>query len=68
VFFGCTSLTSVIFAAGSAITSQKFGARVFPEGSEGDGGTTLRAAYLATEGGGAGTYTRGADMSNWTKQ
>jgi len=64
-FYKCTSLTSVTFATGSNITS--FGVDVFPEGSNGYGGDSLRNVYLtaATK---AGTYTRVANGSTWTKQ
>jgi hypothetical protein len=63
-FYGCTYLTSVTFAAGSNIPSANFGNNAFPEGSYG-GGDTLKTAYST---GKAGTYTRAAGGSTWTKQ
>jgi len=64
-FWGCTNLTSVTFAAGSAIDSNYFDTEAFPGGSEGWGGEELKTAYLLN---GAGTYTRTAGGSDWTKQ
>jgi len=64
VFNLCTGLTSVTFG-GSTITSTDFGYNAFPEGINGEGGDTLKTAYLV---GGAGTYTRDANGSTWTKQ
>jgi hypothetical protein len=64
-FSWCTNLVSVTFESGSAISSGNFGSSAFPEGSYGSGGDSLRTAYLA---GGAGTYTREANGSVWTKQ
>ncbi|GAB6392637.1 MAG: leucine-rich repeat domain-containing protein [Treponematales bacterium] len=58
-FNSCNSLTSVTFAPGSRISAENFSA---------DNGTfpgDLRAKYLA---GGAGTYTRAAGGSSWTKR
>jgi len=66
-FRSCTSLTSVTFATGSDINGENFGSYAFPEGSNGNGGNTLRAAYLANHGG-AGTYTRDSNGDAWTKQ
>jgi hypothetical protein len=63
-FEGCTSLTSVTFAAGSNITD--FRESAFPEGNTGEGGNSLRAAYQAASTK-AGTYTRPANGSTWTK-
>jgi hypothetical protein len=62
-FSGCTSLTSVTFASGDNITY--FGDDAFPEGSDGNGGNTLQTAYST---GKAGTYSREANGSIWTKQ
>jgi len=64
-FTGCFNLTSVTFAAGSAITSANFGENAFPQGS-GGGGDALKTAYFAA-GGGAGTYTRASGGSTWAK-
>jgi hypothetical protein len=64
-FDRCTGLTSVTFATGSNITSDYFGSSAFPQGTSVQGGDNLRTAYLA---GGAGTYTRTANGSSWTKQ
>jgi hypothetical protein len=64
-FNSCASLTSVTFAAGSNITNVNFGTNAFPEGSNGDGGNTLKSAYSA---GKAGTYTRAANGDTWTKK
>jgi len=58
-----TSLTSVTFATGSNIPDANFGYRAFPEGSSG-AGDTLKTAYST---GKAGTYTRSANGSTWTK-
>jgi len=60
----CTKLNSVTFATGSNITDASFGSEVFPEGTKGDGGNTLKTAYKT---GKAGTYTRAANGSTWTK-
>jgi len=62
-FYGCTSLTSVTFAEGSNISNTNFGSSAFPEGNY--GGDTLKTAYST---GKAGTYTRPANGSTWTKQ
>jgi hypothetical protein len=64
-FYGCSALTSVTFSAGGNITSFDYNA--FPNGVRPgmDYGDELRTAYLA---GGAGTYTRTAGGSDWTKQ
>jgi hypothetical protein len=62
-FIGCSSLTSVTFA-GNNITDGDFGIIAFPEGSSGYGGETLKTAYST---GKAGTYTRAANGSTWTK-
>jgi hypothetical protein len=67
VFTGCSSLTSVTFATGSNIPDANFGDRVFPEGSTGEGGNTLKTAYNAASPK-AGTYTRVANGSTWSKQ
>jgi hypothetical protein len=65
-FSGCTSLTSVTFATGSNITDSNFGNNIFPEGGGlGNGGNSLRTAYNT---GKAGTYTRAANGTTWTKQ
>jgi len=64
-FGGCTGLVSVTFGTGSNVTS--FETYAFPEGSSGDGGNSLREAYLA-ETTPAGTYTREPGGSEWTKQ
>jgi predicted small secreted protein len=65
-FSDCTSLTSVTFATGSNIQSTNFGSYTFPEGSSTDGvGDSLRIAYITGE---AGTYTRPANGTTWTKQ
>jgi hypothetical protein len=37
----------------------------FPEGRSGNGGNNLKTAYLA---GGAGTYTRTKEGSDWKKK
>jgi len=66
-FYGCASLTSVTFATGSSITWSNFRDDAFSEGSSGEGGDTLKTAYLAS-GGGAGTYTRASGGETWTKQ
>jgi len=66
-FSNCTSLTSVTFSMGSAIISDNFLVNIFPEGSSGNGGSTLRTAYLSG-GGGAGTYTRASGGTTWAKQ
>jgi len=59
-----SSLTSVTFAIGSAISSDDFGSFAFPPDYYGS--DNLRTAYLA---GGAGTYTRtSSGGSTWTKQ
>jgi len=63
-FGHCTNLTSVTFEAGSDITDANFGNNAFPEKMYGYG-NTLKAAYST---GKAGTYTRDADGSTWTKQ
>jgi len=65
VFYGCKSFTNVTFTTGSNISSANFGNDVFPEGSNGSGGNTLKTAYNT---GKAGTYTREAYGSTWTKQ
>ncbi|MDR2597023.1 MAG: leucine-rich repeat protein [Treponema sp.] len=64
-FHDCPSLTSVTFATGSNIPDANFGTNVFPEGSEGNGGNSLKTAYSI---GKAGTYTRAANGSTWSKQ
>jgi len=66
-FDKCTSLTSVTFETGSNIPNiDGFGTYVFPEGSSGNGGNTLKNAYNT---GKAGTYTRTSSYgSTWTKQ
>jgi hypothetical protein len=63
-FDECTSLISVTFATGSNIPDANFGKEVFPEGSDGDGGDTLKTAYST---GKAGTYTRAANGETWAK-
>jgi hypothetical protein len=66
--FEDTSLTSVTFAAGSNITDANFGGWAFPEGiGEHDGGDNLKVAYLAASPK-AGTYTRPANGTTWTKK
>jgi hypothetical protein len=64
-FQNCTSLTSVTFATGSSITNENFGSLAFPEGTNGNGGDTLKNAYntASTK---AGTYTR-QENTAWTK-
>jgi len=64
-FHCCPGITSITFAAGSNISSANFGTLVFPEGSNGSGGDTLKTAYQT---GGAGTYTRTSGGSTWAKQ
>jgi hypothetical protein len=66
-FDGCAALTSVTFAEDSAIANANFGNYAFPEGTNGSGGNTLKTAYLAAATK-AGTYTRSAGGSTWTKQ
>jgi hypothetical protein len=63
-FSDCNGLTSVTFATGSNISSSNFGDFAFPPYNFSEG---LKTVYL-TSGGGAGTYTRPADGSAWTKQ
>jgi len=58
-FSDCTSLTSVTFATGSNIADANFDESAFP------GGNSLKNAYSA---GKAGTYTRAANGTTWTKQ
>jgi hypothetical protein len=65
-FNGCSDLTTVIFKMGSNITAANFGDRVFIEGTW-NGGDTLKTAYFAADPH-AGTYTRVAGGSTWTKQ
>jgi hypothetical protein len=65
VAFVGTKLTSVTFAAGSNISNANFGSNAFPEGNYGSGGDSLKNAYAI---GKAGTYTRTAGGSTWTKQ
>jgi hypothetical protein len=67
VFSRCTSLNSVTFATGSNIPDANFGNNTFPEESDGTGGNTLKTAYNEASPK-AGTYTRAADGSTWTKQ
>jgi len=63
-FAKCTNLTSVMFATGSNITD--FGYEAFPEGYNGvSRDDTLITAYST---GKAGTYTRLANGSTWTKK
>jgi len=64
-FSGCTSLTSVTFAVGSNIAEDGFEWIAFPQGSQGSG-DSLKNAYLAASPK-AGTYTRAANGSTWTK-
>jgi hypothetical protein len=59
-FGGCTNLTSVTFATGSNITSANFGMFAFPGDNNG-----IRTPYST---GKAGTYTRAAGGTVWTKQ
>jgi hypothetical protein len=66
-FYFCTNLTSVTFATGSNIPDANFGDYVSPEGSEGNGGNTLKTAYNAASPK-AGTYTRAANGDTWSKQ
>jgi hypothetical protein len=63
-FNSCTSLTSVTFETGSNISNANFGNNAFPEGSTGAGGNTLKTAYNT---GKAGTYTRAANGTTWSK-
>jgi hypothetical protein len=63
-FSRCSSLTSVTFATGSNIADANFGSYAFPEGIYGSGGNSLKTSYSA---GKAGTYTRTAVGSTWTK-
>jgi hypothetical protein len=65
-FSGCTKLISVTFATGSNIPNANFGNYAFPEGSYGSGENTLKTAYNAASTK-AGTYTRAANGSTWTK-
>jgi hypothetical protein len=67
-FAYCSSLTSVTFATGSNIQNYEsyFDRNAFPEGSSGNGGNTLRTAYWAASPK-AGTYTRAANGTTWTK-
>jgi len=62
----CISLTSVTFATGSNIPDVNFENNAFPEGSAGYG-NTLKTAYNAASPK-AGTYTRAANGSTWSKQ
>jgi len=64
-FYVCMNLTSVTFSLGSNISEDNFGNCVFPEGSYGYGGNTLKKAYAT---GKAGTYMRGVNGDTWTKQ
>jgi len=77
-FNGCTNLISVTFATGSNFSTPMspwefleveggniFDLSVFPEGSNGNGGDSLRNAYST---GKAGTYTRAINGDTWTKQ
>jgi hypothetical protein len=66
-FYFCTNLNSITFATGSNIPDANFGNNVSPEGSTGTGGNTLKTAYNAASPK-AGTYTRSANGSTWTKQ
>jgi hypothetical protein len=61
-FYCCSGLTSVTFETGSDIDDAYFGNKAFPEGEYGNGGNSLRTAYLR---GGAGTYTRPANGTTW---
>jgi hypothetical protein len=63
--FSKTSLTYLIFLPGSNITDANFGNNAFPEGSDKDGGNTLKIAYST---GKAGTYLRQADGKTWIKR
>jgi len=63
-FQGCIGLTSVTFATGSNISNDNFKGSAFPE-RNGLCGDTLKTAYST---GKAGTYTRPANGSTWTKQ
>jgi len=65
-FYVCTSLISVTFATGSNISDANFGSVVFPEGDSGYCGDSLKTAYLVASPK-AGTYTRAANGSTWTK-
>jgi hypothetical protein len=64
--FNRTSLINVTFAVGSNIADGSFGTTAFPEGSTGAGGNTLKSAYNAASPK-AGTYTRAANGTTWTK-
>jgi len=66
-FYGCRGLNSVTFETGSDIANADFGKDAFPEGSNGDGGDTLKNAYLAASPK-AGTYERATNGNTWTKQ
>jgi len=59
-FLNCTSLTSVTFVKGSNIQNDNFGPGAFP------GGENLKTAYFSIRK--AGTYTRAANGSTWTKR
>jgi len=59
-FDHCSNLTSFTFSAGSNIQSANFSINYLDENI-----STLKTAYLAN---GAGTYTRAAGGSTWTKQ
>jgi hypothetical protein len=61
--FGGTSLTSVTFATGSNIPDTSFGGNTFPEISNGNDNGFMDAYGT----GKAGTYTRAANGSTWTK-
>ena len=64
-FSGCTNLISVTFATGSDIS--RIYDYVFPEGSTGNGGESLKTAYNAASLK-EGTYTREANGDTWSKQ
>jgi hypothetical protein len=64
-FFNCSSLTSVTFAEGSAISEGNFGEGAVAYGSYPAFPGDLRGKYLE---GGAGTYTREAGRGTWTKK
>jgi hypothetical protein len=59
-FDGCSDLVSVEFKSASTTIEDN----AFPEGSSGDGGNTLKTAYIAGQ---AGVYKRDAGGSNWEK-
>jgi hypothetical protein len=61
-FSGCASLTRVTFERGDII---QIYINIFPEGASNAGGNNLRNTYVNQ---GAGTYTRAAGGTTWTKR